>query len=57
VRKIRDQFASLPEKQRRVAGAVIDSPEAIAFGPVREVAARLEINAATIIRFAQIARV
>jgi DNA-binding MurR/RpiR family transcriptional regulator len=53
VSKIRDDLASLPEKQRRVAGAVIDAPEAIAFGPVREVAARLEVNAATIIRFAQ----
>ena len=45
---------SLPRKQARLARALLDEPEVIAFGSIRDVAARLDVNAATVLRFAQI---
>lgn len=44
----------LPRKQRLLARALLDEPEVIAFGSVREVAAHLDVNAATVMRFAQV---
>ncbi len=43
----------LPRKQHRLAQALIETPETFAFGSVREIAGKLEINGATIVRFAR----
>jgi DNA-binding MurR/RpiR family transcriptional regulator len=48
-----ERLETLPRKQRTIAEAVLTSPEAIAFGSVREVARITGANAATIVRFAQ----
>jgi len=49
-----ERLDSLPRKQARLARALLDEPEVIAFGSIREVAARLDVNAATVLRFAQV---
>ena len=50
---VRERLDSLPRKQARLARALLDEPEVIAFGSIREVASRLDVNAATVLRFAQ----
>jgi DNA-binding MurR/RpiR family transcriptional regulator len=49
-----ERLDGLPRKQARLARALLDEPEVIAFGSIREVAARLDVNAATVLRFAQV---
>lgn len=46
-------FERLPHRQQSLAHLVIDHPEIVAFGSAREVAARVHVNAATVVRFAQ----
>jgi DNA-binding MurR/RpiR family transcriptional regulator len=48
------RLETLPRKQHRIARALLDEPELIAFGSIREVAARLDVNVATVMRFAQV---
>ena len=43
----------LPRQQRRLAEAILMGPALIAFSSLREVAERVNVNAATIVRFAQ----
>jgi DNA-binding MurR/RpiR family transcriptional regulator len=51
---VRARLDSLPRKQAHLARALLDEPEVFAFGSIREVAARLDVNAATVLRFAQV---
>lgn len=51
---IRQRLQTLPKKLQRVARAVLNTPESVAFGSVRELAGELAINTATVVRFAQI---
>lgn len=46
-------FERLPHRQQSLAHLIIDHPEIVAFGSAREVAARVHVNAATVVRFAQ----
>jgi DNA-binding MurR/RpiR family transcriptional regulator len=46
-------FEKLPRRQQSLAHLIIDHPEMVAFSSVREVAARVHVNAATVVRFAQ----
>jgi DNA-binding MurR/RpiR family transcriptional regulator len=46
-------FDRLPHRQQSLAHLIIDHPEIVAFGSAREVAARVHVNAATVVRFAQ----
>jgi len=46
-------FERLPHRQQSLAHLIIDHPEMVAFGSTREVAARVHVNAATVVRFAQ----
>jgi DNA-binding MurR/RpiR family transcriptional regulator len=46
-------FERLPRRQQSLAHLIIDHPELVAFSSVREVAARVHVNAATVVRFAQ----
>jgi DNA-binding MurR/RpiR family transcriptional regulator len=46
-------FERLPRRQQSLAHLIIDHPEIVAFSSVREVAARVHVNAATVVRFAQ----
>jgi DNA-binding MurR/RpiR family transcriptional regulator len=46
-------FERLPRRQQSLAHLIVDHPEIVAFGSAREVAARVHVNAATVIRFAQ----
>lgn len=48
-----ERLESLPRKQRIIAETILATPETIAFGSVREVARITNVNAATIVRFAQ----
>jgi DNA-binding MurR/RpiR family transcriptional regulator len=46
-------FERLPPRQQSLAHLIVDHPEIVAFSSVREVAARVHVNAATVVRFAQ----
>jgi DNA-binding MurR/RpiR family transcriptional regulator len=46
-------FEQLPRRQQSLAHLIIDHPEMVAFSSAREVAARVHVNAATVVRFAQ----
>jgi DNA-binding MurR/RpiR family transcriptional regulator len=50
---LRERLPRLPRKQYRLAQALLETPEMVMFGSVRELAAELDVNNATIIRFAQ----
>jgi DNA-binding MurR/RpiR family transcriptional regulator len=47
------RLGSLPRQQRRLAESLLMGPELVAFSSLREVAERVRVNAATIVRFAQ----
>jgi DNA-binding MurR/RpiR family transcriptional regulator len=47
------RLEGLPRQQRRLAEAFLMGPELVAFSSLREVAERVNVNAATIVRFAQ----
>lgn len=51
--EIWSRLESLPRQQRRLAEAFLTGPELVAFSSLREVAERVNVNAATIVRFAQ----
>jgi DNA-binding MurR/RpiR family transcriptional regulator len=51
--EIWSRLEGLPRQQRRLAEAVLMGPELVAFSSLREVADRVSVNAATIVRFAQ----
>ena len=51
--EIWNRLDRLPRQQRRLAEAFIMGPELVAFSSLREVAERVSVNAATIVRFAQ----
>jgi DNA-binding MurR/RpiR family transcriptional regulator len=53
LRAILERLDRLSRQQRRVADAVLQRPELIAFHSVRDVAERIGMNNATIVRFAQ----
>lgn len=46
-------FERLPRRQQSLAHLIMDHPEIVAFVSVREVAAHVHVNAATVVRFAQ----
>lgn len=50
---LRQRLPRLPRKQYQLAQALLNTPEMIMFGSVRELASHLDVNNATIIRFAQ----
>ncbi len=50
---LRERLPHLPRKQYQLAQALLNTPEMIMFGSVRELAMQLGVNNATIIRFAQ----
>ena len=47
------RMPSLPRQQQVLARTILESPELVAFGSVRDLAAQLGMNSATIIRFAK----
>jgi DNA-binding MurR/RpiR family transcriptional regulator len=51
--EIWSRLGGLPRQQRRLAEAFLMGPELVAFSSLREVAERVSVNAATIVRFAQ----
>jgi DNA-binding MurR/RpiR family transcriptional regulator len=51
--EIWSRLEGLPRQQRRLAEAFLMGPEVVAFSSLREVAERVSVNAATIVRFAQ----
>jgi DNA-binding MurR/RpiR family transcriptional regulator len=51
--EIWNRLGRLPRQQRRLAEAFLMGPELVAFSSLREVAERVSVNAATIVRFAQ----
>jgi DNA-binding MurR/RpiR family transcriptional regulator len=51
--EIWSRLETLPRQQRRLAEAFLMGPELVAFSSLREVAERVNVNAATIVRFAQ----
>jgi DNA-binding MurR/RpiR family transcriptional regulator len=51
--EIWERLPRLPRQQRRLAEAILMGPALIAFSSLREVAERVNVNAATIVRFAQ----
>jgi DNA-binding MurR/RpiR family transcriptional regulator len=51
--EIWNRLSGLPRQQRRLAEAFLMGPELVAFSSLREVAERVHVNAATIVRFAQ----
>jgi DNA-binding MurR/RpiR family transcriptional regulator len=51
--EIWSRLERLPRQQRRLAEAFLMGPELVAFSSLREVAERVSVNAATIVRFAQ----
>jgi DNA-binding MurR/RpiR family transcriptional regulator len=51
--EIWSRLEGLPRQQRRLAEAFLMGPELVAFSSLREVADRVSVNAATIVRFAQ----
>ena len=51
--EIWNRLSRLPRQQRRLAEAFLMGPELVAFSSLREVAERVNVNAATIVRFAQ----
>jgi DNA-binding MurR/RpiR family transcriptional regulator len=51
--RLHAQLPTLPPKQHRLAKTILDTPEIAAFGSVRDLAARCEVNVATIVRFAR----
>jgi DNA-binding MurR/RpiR family transcriptional regulator len=51
--EIWNRLERLPRQQRRLAEAFLMGPELVAFSSLREVAERVSVNAATIVRFAQ----
>jgi DNA-binding MurR/RpiR family transcriptional regulator len=52
-RQVAAQAGGLARKQRRLAQGLLDRPEEFAFGSIREVAQKFDVNAGTITRFAQ----
>lgn len=50
---LRARLDKLPRKQYQLAQVLLNTPEMIMFGSVRELASQLDVNNATIIRFAQ----
>jgi len=53
VEQLQERLATLPAKQYLLAQALLKTPEMIMFGSVRELARELQVNNATIVRFAQ----
>jgi DNA-binding MurR/RpiR family transcriptional regulator len=51
--EIWNRLEGLPRQQRRLAEAFLMGPQLVAFSSLREVAERVSVNAATIVRFAQ----
>ena len=51
--EIWNRLERLPRQQKRLAEAFLMGPELVAFSSLREVAERVHVNAATIVRFAQ----
>ncbi len=47
------RMPSLPRQQQVLARTILESPELVAFGSVRDLASQLGMNSATIIRFAK----
>lgn len=50
---LKQRLDRLPRKQYQLAQVLLNTPEMIMFGSVRELASQLDVNNATIIRFAQ----
>lgn len=51
--QLEDRLPGLPRKQRVLARTILETPELIAFGSVRDISAQLAMNTATVIRFAK----
>jgi DNA-binding MurR/RpiR family transcriptional regulator len=51
--ELESKLPALPRKQQLLARTVLEAPEFVAFGSVRDLSARLGINNATVIRFAK----
>ncbi len=51
--EIWSRLPTLPRQQRRLAEAFLTGPELVAFSSLREVGERVNVNPATIVRFAQ----
>jgi DNA-binding MurR/RpiR family transcriptional regulator len=50
--RIRSQSASLTAAERRVAEAILESPQAVGFGTVADLAAAAQVGAASVVRLA-----
>ncbi len=49
---VRRQYDALTQSQKRIAEAIIDGPEFVAFATVDKLASRLDVSPSTIVRFA-----
>ena len=52
IEKMRLIYGSLPDAQKRIAEYIIEQPQAVAFSTVDAMAAKLNVNPSTIVRFA-----
>jgi DNA-binding transcriptional MerR regulator len=50
---LKGRLAELPPKQSQLAQAMLRTPEIFVFGSVREISSQLNVNIATVVRFAQ----
>lgn len=53
IKMIAERLEELPPRQQALARLVAGNPEMVAFGSARELAARVNLNASTVVRFAQ----
>lgn len=51
--ELESKLETLPRKQQLLARTILEAPEFVAFGSVRDLSARLGVNNATVIRFAK----
>jgi DNA-binding MurR/RpiR family transcriptional regulator len=52
IETVRRQYDGLTQSQKRIAEAIIDDPEYVAFATVDKLAGRLDVSPSTIVRFA-----
>jgi DNA-binding MurR/RpiR family transcriptional regulator len=51
--QLEDRLPGLPRKQAILAHTILETPELVAFGSVRDISSQLDMNNATVIRFAK----
>ena len=52
LRDLQESYAALTQSQKRIAEAIVDDPEFVAFATIDKFASRLGVASSTIVRFA-----